>query len=137
MTDLKIAALRYYNDKNRRNNYSSITGLLQQVLSADIVLLHEDSVDPDGQEGETVPGSFTDWLAGQAHLQNITLIGNLLETTRSKRFSSHVIINRQGHLTWVHRKLQPFETRFRIVSYPPGNIRADSPKLTRRASCAE
>ncbi len=106
MTDLQVAALCYRYAGERRDNLRAIARLLPLVGAADIVLLPEDSVDPDGTEGESVPGPFTDWLQDTAAFHGITLIANLVEKTEEGSFDSCCIIDHTGQMIGKYRKIQ-------------------------------
>jgi predicted amidohydrolase len=120
MTDLRVAALCYCYAGERRDNLKTIARLFPMVGAADIVLLPEDSVDPDGTEGETVPGPFTDWLQDMAAFHGITLIANLVEQTEEGRFDTCCIIDHTGKMTGKYRKIQLSHSDIQRRGLTPG-----------------
>ena len=106
MTDLRIAALCYQYISDRQDNLKTITRLLRKVEQADIVLLPEDSTGLEENEGEAIPGPFTDWLQEKASYHGATLIANLVEKTEDGHFSTCCIIDRTGHMIGKYRKIQ-------------------------------
>jgi predicted amidohydrolase len=106
MTDLRVAALCYRYAETRLDNQKTIDRLLPRVKASDIVLLPEDSADPDGTEGESIPGPFTGWLQEKAAFYDVALVANLVERTEGGRFDSCCIIDRTGQMIGKYRKIQ-------------------------------
>jgi len=106
MTDLRIAALCYRYAGRRCDTLKTIDRLLHRAESADIVLLPEDSAEPNGTTGEPVPGAFTEWLQNRAAFHGVTLIANLMEEAEEGRFSTCCIIGHTGAMMGKYRKIQ-------------------------------
>ena len=121
MTDLRIAAFCYRYGSDRQDNIKTITRLLRKVEPTDIVLLPEDSAGLGENEGEPIPGPFTDWLQDEASYHGTTLIANLIEKTEEGQFSTCCIIDHTGHMIEKYRKIQLSHTDRNHRGLLPGN----------------
>ena len=106
MTDVNIGAFCYRYGRNRQANQDIIERLLSEFGQIDIVLLPEDSLDPDARQGEPIPGPSTEWLQETALNFDVALIGNLVEKTDEGCFDTSCFIDRSGHLLGRYRKIQ-------------------------------
>lgn len=120
MTDLRIAALCYSYARDRLDNMKTIARLLSRVEASDMVLLPENSTDPDGIEGETIPGPFTDWLQDKAAFHKVAVIANLAESTKEGRFSTCSIIDHTGRMIGKYRKIQLSHSDRHRLGLTPG-----------------